>query len=158
AVVAYHRAEPRNPYMEYEDLFDMQLMLLTSPDHPLARKRHITAADIVRYPIIQAPKGSYSRDALDQILQRDNLQNEVHVVMENNTADVIRKYVAAGTGIALQYIGGETEPFPGLRQRLFDPSFEKRPVGILIRKGACLSGPAETFRVLLRRCFSGNRR
>src|SRR5262245_46875355 len=108
AVVAYQRAEPRNPSVAYEDLFDMQLMLLTATDHPLARKRHITAADLVRFPLIRSPKGSYSRDALDRIMLRANLQDQVHAVMENNTADVIRKYVAAGTGIALQYIGGET--------------------------------------------------
>src|SRR5262249_13902336 len=106
AVVAYHREEPRNPYMEYEDLFDTQLMLLPPPDHPSARKRNTAPADLVRYPMIQAPKGSYSRQALDRILQRHNLQDQIHVVMENNTADVIRKYVAAGTGIALQYVGG----------------------------------------------------
>jgi len=71
---------------------------------------------------------------------------------------VIRKYVAAGTGIALQYIGGETEPLPGLRQRLFDPTIETIPVGIVVRQGACLSPPAEAFRAFLRRCFSGNHR
>ena len=102
AVVAYSREQPRNAAVEYEDLFDLQLVLMTAAGHPLASKKRVMAADLVRYPMIRAPRGTLSRKALDGVLQRDGLEDQVHVVMENNIVDIVRKYVAAGTGIALK--------------------------------------------------------
>src|SRR5262249_58200108 len=121
-VVDYSLEEPRHPFMEYEDLFELELTLLTATNHPLARKKRLSVTDLVDYPMIRPPKGNYSRKALDRLLQRHGLDERVHVLLENNTVDIIRKYVAAGTGIALVYLGGEQgERVPGEQHGLFVP-------------------------------------
>src|SRR5262249_25947010 len=48
-VLDYSPEEPRHPSMDYEDLFELQLMLLTASDHPLARKKRLSVTDIVQY-------------------------------------------------------------------------------------------------------------
>ncbi len=154
-LVAYSREGPRSSALEYEDLFELQLMLMTSLRHPLATKKRVTAFDLVRYPMIRAHKGSFSRKALDRILQGHHLDGQVQAVMENNIVDIVRKYVAAGIGIALLYVGGEGEKSPpGVRQRLFDPQFERLPVALIVRKEGFLSKPAQEFRRILQRFLS----
>jgi DNA-binding transcriptional LysR family regulator len=156
-LVAYSREGARSAALDYEDLFELELVLMTAPRHPLAGKKRVTPFDLVRYPMIRAHKGSFSRKALDRILQAHDLEGKVQVVMENNVVDIVRKYVAAGIGIALLYVGGEGEKSPpGVRQRVFDPQIERIPVALVARKEGCLSKPAQEFRRILLR-FLGSK-
>lgn len=157
-VVYYSPDEPRNACVDYEDLFDMQLMLLTAPDHPLMKKKHLSMADLVDYPLIGTPNEHYCHKVVDRLLERHSLRERAHFVLENNSLDVICKYVAAGTGIALLYTGpGRADRVPGVRQRVFDPTLDKMTAAIVVRKGSYLSKPAESFRAIVRRCLaSGN--
>jgi DNA-binding transcriptional LysR family regulator len=154
-VLDYSPEEPRNPYMDYEDLFELELVLLTATNHPLARKKRLSVTDLAEHPLIRPPKGNYSRKALDRLLQRHNLHDRIHVVLENNTIDIIRKYVAAGMGIALVYVGDErTDLMPGVQQRVFDLAPDRLSVAVVVRKGSYLTEPAQEFRRVLRRCLT----
>jgi DNA-binding transcriptional LysR family regulator len=153
-VIDYSREEPRNPYLDYENLIELEFMLLTATQHPLARKKRVTLAEFIRYPIIRPPLGSYSRTALDRLLQHHDLEDQIHVVMENNTVDIIRKYVAAGTGVALLYVRPSGPQQAGVHERLFDASQQRMPVALVVRKGACLTEPAEHFRRMLKQSLT----
>jgi DNA-binding transcriptional LysR family regulator len=151
-VIYYSPDEPRNASVDYEDLFELQLMLLTPPDHPLARKKHLSMADLVEYPLIGTPSEHYCHKVIKRQLQRHALQDRAHFVLENNSLDVICKYVAAGAGIALLYTGpGRSDRVPGVHQRVFDPTLDKMVAAIVVRKGSHLSGPAQSFRSIVRR-------
>src|SRR5262245_28958127 len=76
-VLDYSPEEQRHPFMDYEDLFELELTLLTATNHPLARKKRLSVTDLVEYPLIRPPKGNYSRKALDRLLQRHDLQDGV---------------------------------------------------------------------------------
>lgn len=154
-IVPYDPEEARSPYLEYETLFEMQLMLLTALDHPLARKRRIQPRDLVQYPMVLMPKGTHSRKMLDRILQRYDLSEQVHVVLESFGVDLTCQYVAMGMGIALMYLGPDGDKkTPGLRRQVFDKRLAGLPVALVIRKGAHLSEPAESFRRLVREQLS----
>ena len=156
-VIYYAPDEPRNACVDYEDLFEMQLMVLTAPGHPLAKKKHLSMADLVEYPLIGTPDEHYCHKVIDRLLQRHSLRDRAHFVLENNSLDVICKYVAAGTGIALLYTGpGKADRVPGVHQRVFDPSLDKMIAAIVVRKGGYLSEPAQHFRSILRRSLSSS--
>lgn len=156
-VVYYPPDEPRNASVDYEDLFEMQLMLLTAPDHPLTKKKQLSMADLVEYPLIGTPKEHYCHKVVNRLLERHALRDRAHFVLENNSLDVISKYVAAGTGIALLYTGpGRADRVPGVRQRVFDPTLDKMVAAIVVRKGSYLSEPAQHFRSIVRRCLSSS--
>lgn len=151
-VLPYDPEEPRSSYLEYETLFEMRLMLLTSQDHPLARKRRIQPRDLVQYPMVLMPKGTHSRKTLDRILQRHDLGEEVHVVLESFGVDLTCQLVAMGMGISLMYLGPDGDKTtPGLRRQLFDGRLAGLPVALVVRRGAHLSEPAESFRRSVRR-------
>ena len=148
-VIFYDREAPRSPNLDYERLFDLRFALLTPADHPLARKRRVTPQDVVRYPLIITPEGSFARRTLDQFLQRHDLGDRVHIVMETALLDNMRQYVAAGLGIALAHIADEAEPMADVRVRSLDFKDEAISAGLVVRKGTHPSEPARAFRQTL---------
>jgi DNA-binding transcriptional LysR family regulator len=149
-IVPYHHAEVRNSNLEYETLFELRLMLLASSQHPLARKKKVTPADLVAHPIIKGT--SYNEQALEAVLRRHNLLERMHVVMESSSTDIVLKYVALGIGIAVMYMGGKDDrPTSGLHTRPFDPEeTDTLPVALMFRKGAYLPEHVADFCRLVR--------
>jgi LysR family cys regulon transcriptional activator len=150
-VLFYDRDAPRSPHLNYERLLDLHFALLTPPGHPLARKRRLTPRDLVQYPLIVPPEGSFARRALDQLLQRSDLSGQAHVVMETALLEIIRKYVAAGMGIALLHVADEVDALPDVHIRVLEGRRESLSVGVVTRKGAHLSEPACAFLEVLRK-------
>lgn len=144
--------EPRLADLVYEHLFDLQFMLLTARDHPLARKKRLGAADLVQYPVLTMPTGSPNRVVLERILRQHGLEDRLHVVTENASTDLIQKYVALGAGIALLHVAPQTsKAMPGLHARPFDAGMEGQPVALVVRKHAHLPQHVEEFCAIVRR-------
>jgi DNA-binding transcriptional LysR family regulator len=155
AVTAYDSAEPRQPRLDYEHLFDAPFVLLTALDHPLARKKRLTPADLVRYPLILAPEGSHDRRTLDGILHRHDLADQVQPVMETRSLDILTRYVALGVGIALAHISLDID-LSGAKVHLrrLDPDMEAMPVALVTRKGGHRTPAVEKFCQVVRRCLA----
>jgi DNA-binding transcriptional LysR family regulator len=152
-IAPYHPKEVRPANVQLEDLFELQFTLLAASQHPLARKRRVTPADLVEYPIIRG--ASYNQLALESILRRHNLLERMHVVMESGSTDIVLKYVGLGIGVAVLYMGGEADrPPAGVHCRPFDSETEKLPVGLMTRKGAYLGEHVRAFCETVRRFLS----
>jgi DNA-binding transcriptional LysR family regulator len=150
-VLFFDRDAPRSPHLDYERLLELHVALLMPTGHPLQRKKRVTPHDLVGYPLIVPPEGSYARRTLNQLLQRHNLVEQAHIVMETALLEIIRKYVAAGVGIALVHVTDEVEPAPDIHARTFESDGEAISVGLVTRRGAHLSDPARAFCAELRR-------
>jgi DNA-binding transcriptional LysR family regulator len=157
-VLAFRSEQMADPSFEYEPLFVLRLMLLTATGHPLTRKRKVTPADLVPYPLIMHLEGAPSRLAVDGLLARHHLRDQVRVVLESSHADVIRSYVASDIGIALIYTAPDGPPQAGIHRRLLDPSVEDLPVCLVHRKGAHLSEPVLAFGQIVRRSLQRRQR
>jgi DNA-binding transcriptional LysR family regulator len=143
-VVPYHPDESRHPDLDYQDLFELQFTLLAARDHPLARKRRVSAQDLVQYPLIRGV--SFNQTALDNVLRRHDLVERMHVVMENGNTDIVLKYVALGVGVAVLFIGADAQGGGEVHARPFDVEGTPRlRVALLTRKGAHLSPHAQDF-------------
>jgi DNA-binding transcriptional LysR family regulator len=154
AIAPYDREQPRSPSLEYEDLFELPLMLLTGTRHPLARKRRVSLSDLVKYPLILPTEDTYTRRVMSRILHRQGFTGPLRVIMETVSFDTIQKYVGLGVGIALAHITGAADAsMKGVRLRVFDPALERLPVALVVRKYAHLPGPAEEFCRIVRRCL-----
>jgi DNA-binding transcriptional LysR family regulator len=153
-VLFYDREQQRSPRLEYDHLFYVRFALLTPQGHPLARKKRIGPRDLVQYPLIAPPEGSYARRTLEQLLQRDGLGKRVHIVLETALLDIIKKYVAAGVGIALAHVARETDPMPGVHVRWLDWKSEEIAVASVFRKGTHRSAEAVEFHAILRRLLA----
>lgn len=150
-VVFYDRDEARNPNLTYERLFDLRFVLLMPEGHPLADRKRIHPRELTTQPLIVPPEGSFAHKTLGQLLQRYELAGQVNIVMETPLLDIIKKYVAAGVGVAPVHIGEHEGNEKGLVARPLGQVRESVSVGLVRRKGAHLSDAVREFAETLER-------
>jgi DNA-binding transcriptional LysR family regulator len=75
------------------------LLLITYPSHPLAKKRQVRAADLARQPFILFETGSITRKLVEQFFTRERIEPEI--VMETENVEIIKAMVRHGLGISI---------------------------------------------------------
>jgi len=73
--------------------------IIVRPDHPLARKKDITVADIAQYSLVTYVFGFTGRSELDEAFNAAGC--EPKIVFTATDADVIKTYVRLGVGIGV---------------------------------------------------------
>ncbi len=80
-------------------LLQEELLLITYPTHPLARRKHITPADLDNQPFIPFETGSITRRLIDEFFTRQRI--EAQIVMETENVEIIKAMVRNGLGISI---------------------------------------------------------
>ncbi len=76
-----------------------ELLLVTAPSHPLARRRRVTPADLVRQPFVLFEPGSNTRRVIDEFFVRERI--EPRVVGETENVEIIKAMVRTGLGVSI---------------------------------------------------------
>jgi DNA-binding transcriptional LysR family regulator len=76
-----------------------ELLLITYPAHPLAKKKSITAADLDGQDFVLFETGSITRRLVEQFFARENVGAEV--IMETENVEIIKAMVRNGLGISI---------------------------------------------------------
>ena len=76
-----------------------ELLLVTMPSHPLARKKRITPEDVSQHPIVQFEPGSATRRVIESFFLREKI--DPTVVMETENVEIIKALVKTGIGISI---------------------------------------------------------
>lgn len=79
-------------------IFRDRLMLITSPDNPLARRKTVPVSEIAEQPLI-FPRTGYMRQLLDKLFRP--YRSRMRVTMELPSVGMIKCFVAAGLGVSL---------------------------------------------------------
>jgi DNA-binding transcriptional LysR family regulator len=126
-----------------------RLILICSPEHPFARRRHIEMRKLHGENFIAFEKDIPSRQALDQILQKDNIR--VRIVMEFDNIETIKRSVEIGAGVSIvPLLSVQREVQNGaLVQVQFTRQNFYRPLGAIIRGKRALSPAAQKLLSLL---------
>jgi DNA-binding transcriptional LysR family regulator len=90
--------------IEESDLVTMpvlreELMLITTPTHPLARRRRVSAQDLGNQPFILFEVGSATRRVIDHFFATEKL--EPPIVMDTENVEIIKAMVKTGMGIGI---------------------------------------------------------
>jgi DNA-binding transcriptional LysR family regulator len=146
-VTPWDRAAPHRPALEYEPLFERPLLLLTSANHVLRRKKLLQPRDLIEFPIIVQTKDTCDYQSLVRLLRQDDIAPErLQVVMVSHTVDMTFRYVARGVGIAVAHIDTKScRSVPGVYGRVFNAGLERLPFALVVRKNAHRSGLVEEF-------------
>ena len=75
------------------------LTLVSAPDHPLCRHRHLTLAQLCEYPAILPATGTYTRELIERSFIKPGLP--LHVNLETNYLETIKMMVSIGLGWSL---------------------------------------------------------
>jgi DNA-binding transcriptional LysR family regulator len=76
-----------------------ELMLITTPAHPLAKRRRVSAPDLGEQPFILFEPGSATRRVIDQFFAKEKL--EPPIVMDTENVEIIKAMVKTGMGIGI---------------------------------------------------------
>ena len=85
--------------LEAVPVLEEELLLVTYPAHPLAKKRSITPADLNRQPFILFETGSITRRLVEDFFTRERIDPEI--VMETENVEIIKAMVRHGVGISI---------------------------------------------------------
>ena len=76
-----------------------ELLLVTYPTHPLAKKRLVQSADLNKQPFILFETGSITRRLVEEFFTRERIEAEI--VMETENVEIIKAMVRNGLGISI---------------------------------------------------------
>lgn len=158
------------PDLETEALYDEPMCLVARPDHPLARARRPTWAQLAAEPWVVPPAWASSRVKLEQLFFRHQLQPPTDLIESASylmTVAFVRQRPALGFVAAS--VGRHLER-EGLAKRLaLEVPIELPPVGLITLRGrlrtpaaerliGCLREVAATLAPLRRRAGARGRR
>ena len=76
-----------------------ELLLVTTPTHPLARRRKVTPKDLAGLPFILFEMGSATRKVIDNFFASENI--EPTVLMDTENVEIIKAMVKTGQGVGI---------------------------------------------------------
>lgn len=90
--------ELQHPELEVSRWRDDELVVFCGPGHPLANKKHLTDQELLAAPWILRESGSGTRQSFDRAMH--GLLPRLHIVLELQHTEAIKRAVAAGLGIS----------------------------------------------------------
>jgi DNA-binding transcriptional LysR family regulator len=96
ALIAKTKASSR---FEFIPFLREELVLIVSPDHPLARKRAVSLKEIEKYPLIIRAKGSTTRRILLQAFKEAGIHPSL--LIEAGSSEFIKQWVSEGKGVSV---------------------------------------------------------
>jgi DNA-binding transcriptional LysR family regulator len=144
----------KHPHLQVLPLHRDEMVVLTPPDHPLARQPAARLEQVVEYPLLY-PKTGQTRIQLDKHLRR--YQDRLKISMELASVETIKKYVATGMGVTLmsasfvraEEAAGTLRVIPLAGEQIY------RELGLIHHRHKYLCPVSEAFLSAVRRHFGG---
>jgi len=121
-----------------------ELVVITPPDHPLARRPKVTIAEVVQYPLL-LPKVGRTRDLLEKLFDDRGLKPAVS--MELDSSELLKRFVAADVGIGFiprSHVVDDLQAKVLAAPALADAGIQ-RELALVFRKDKALSRAALAF-------------
>jgi DNA-binding transcriptional LysR family regulator len=88
-----------DPHLVSVPVMREELLLVTAPQHPLARRKNITPQDLMGQPFVLFEQGSGSRKAIEEFFVKEQIAPKV--VTETENVEIIKAFVRVGMGITI---------------------------------------------------------
>lgn len=133
---------------EFLPIVKYKPILLTRKNHPLAKKKKITLADVSNYELLRIDPDLITLPAFEELLKANNIRS--HIEFEMSDWEILKKFVKADIGVAMiSNIILEGEPRDELVERDLSDYFPEMNYGIFLRKGKGTEGMSKDFVNLL---------
>lgn len=123
------------PGLRSEPAYELEHILVTPRDHPLARRRRVGARDLARYPLLNARDG-FADPAVGAALDKLGAFRTGPRRVEAMYTAVIRRYAALGLGIGLVVGRPGRRPSPAVHERSMSQHFGRVTVDLVWRDGS----------------------
>ena len=79
-----------------------ELVLITHPEHSLAKKENVKASDILKLPFITREEGSGTKSVIFDYFAKHNIdKNKINVCMELGNSESVKGAVEIGIGVSI---------------------------------------------------------
>jgi DNA-binding transcriptional LysR family regulator len=85
--------------LEVAHAFEEELLLVMSPQHPLAHKKHVIPRDLARQAFVLFEAGSNSRRTIEEFFTRQQIAPKV--VTETENVEIIKAMVRVNLGVSI---------------------------------------------------------
>jgi len=121
-----------------------ELIVITPPHHPLAKRAKATVAEVLEYPLL-LPKVGRTRDALENLFHERRLKPIIS--MELDSSELLKRFVAADVGIGFiprSHVAEDLQAKALAALTLADAAIQ-RDLALVFRKDKALSRAALAF-------------
>jgi len=121
-----------------------ELIVITPPEHPLAKQKKATVAQVVEYPLL-LPKVGRTRDALEELFHERRLKPAIS--MELDSSELLKRFVAVGVGVGFIARSNVIEDLQAdvLAAVALADAVIQRDLALVFRKDKALSRAALAF-------------
>ncbi len=156
AVIPHGPLLTRHPLLVTEVLGERRWHLVAPAGHPLARKRRLRAADLVRHPLILAsPEENDWGRAVLTVLAGAGVQDQLQLAVRIDDAMTACHFVSLGLGVTVTPYRPLGLADAHLRTRPLDDLFPADHLVVLWRRGAPPRPAARRFIDFVRQGLSG---
>jgi len=136
--------------LEFIPVVEYRPILLTSKNHPLAKKQKVTMSDIKRYELLKLDSQFITIPNFDEVAKHYGLKTKIEFEMANY--EILKKFIKENIGIAiLSDICLEGEKDKNLVSKSLTDFFPKILYGILVKKGKTHYGLLNDFIEMLKK-------
>lgn len=121
-----------------------ELVLITAAKHPLSQLSHVRLDEVAKYPLV-LPKLGRTRDAIDDVFQREGLRQNVS--MELDSTELLKRFVVAGVGVGFvprSNVDDQVRAGTLVALNFVEPPI-RRDLALVYRKDKALSRAARAF-------------
>ena len=132
------------PSLEFQELFEYNVVLMTPPGHTLLDRHPIQLQDIAEWPLILTGPESLTRQKVEQSLKSQGITYDVVLAMDDTES--IKRYVEIGMGLAIcsDFTLHEEDHYKLGVVRL-DHIFQSSVIGVCTLKGKFLGRAVRNF-------------
>ena len=135
--------------LDFEPLFLYERVLIAPKGHELLDSPMNSIDPVANYPLIMMARGTYTREILEEQLQKKGLNYEV--IMELESMDMIKRFVALGMGVSVgPKLAIEEDDLNELGMISLANFLPVDQAGIITLPGKNLSTPAGQFITVMR--------
>lgn len=139
----------------FDTAYELETILLTPKNHPLAKRPNVTPVDLRKYPLLSSRYTLSDQPELATMLDRHRAFDGPKPRIEPFLAGTVRRYVAEGHGIAVVYgLQPQDKKSPlherQLHQRTMTKHFGRGLVRFVFRNGTVNEDAAAAFATAVR--------
>jgi molybdate transport repressor ModE-like protein len=147
---------PSSPWLCFEPAYEVDILLVTPKNHPLARRRKVRPADLLRYPVVGFPPPFLKLPVNAALEEMGALASPSRRVEVTNTL-AIRRFVEMGLGIG--FVAGvlsRARTSSALHERSMSDHFGRITINLIWRKGASPQGAVRSFATTIQTVLTGS--
>ena len=121
--------------VDFELLGQRDFTMVVPRHHPLAAKKSLRPADLVRYPLITFFADNPLRGHLERVFERAGLLPRLQVAIEAESSETVENCAQLGLGVGITLPAKTRKPPRGLLYRSLATFFGRLPLRLVWEKG-----------------------